>query len=642
MPFGLTNAPRTFQRGMNKLLGDLPYVKIFLDDILVSSTSENIHAQHLIEVLKRLRKAKAQINFRKSSFYERRVTYLGHIIDQEGMRPDISRVNTFKQIQPPKTPKQLQHIIGFINWFRPYIRNLNILLAPITEKLKGKKGGITWSNEDQSALNRIIKEIESQTLLSYPDITKEFTLETDASDIGIGAVLTQGKKIIGLYSCKLLPAETRYTTAEKEFLGIIKALKHFRTIIFNVHVKIKTDHANLLFNTSVENNRVQRWKLLLEEFDYELIYQKGEENIGADGLSRICFVHLSKKGERGHRELIDLDTLKTQQESSGWHKPPNCRRDNSLGLWTDTKSRIMIPPEYANKFLSNLHRKLGHLGEKNLYMTLRDIYQIKNIRGKIQKTVRSCLRCQMGKNGSTNRGRIVGNLATDVPFRDISMDIYGPIPSDIFKLSKAEEEISKLYFLTITDRCSRFSEVYWLRTLKSEEITRILRDEWCKRHPTPTTVLTDNGRQFTSQEFAAWITTQGITHKLTCPYNPTANSLSERINQTLTKVLICEKGKDLKSILRKINWGLQQAHNRAIGGIPAVLGGVEDQIDVLKIRPPIEEEARRMHVKRQEEAETAKKNAKRKTDYQYKLGQEVKWKQPRNQKTDDFFIGPLG
>ncbi|KAI5176569.1 hypothetical protein PAEPH01_2367 [Pancytospora epiphaga] len=557
------------------------------------------------------------------------------------MRPDISRVETFKNIQAPKTTKQLQQIIGFINWFRPYIQNLSTLIAPITEKLKGGKGQINWSNEDQETLKLIIKEIEKQTLLNYPDITQEFTLETDASDVGIGAVLTQGEKIIGLYSCKLLPAETRYTTAEKEFLGIIKALKHFKSIIFNVHTKIKTDHANLLFNTSVENNRVQRWKLLLEEFDYELIYQKGEANVAADGLSRFCFGHFPKEEEGDPNGLIDLESLKKQQER--FEMPAEAKRKNRFNLWTDSKGRIIIPPEYSLEFLQDLHLKLGHLGEKNLYRTLRDVYKVEGIKGKIQRTVRSCLRCQMGKSDSTKYGEVTGNLSTDTPLQDISMDIYGPIPSSLFILREKDHELDKLFFLTITDRCTRYSEVYLLRTLKSEEIIRIVRDKWCKRRGNPRTILTDNGRQFTSQEFAEFTQKHGITHKLTCPYNPTANSLSERINQTLSKVLICEKGGELRTILKRINWGLQQAHNRAIGGVPALLAGIEDKIDILKVRPRPEESLRRTQEKRrrEKEKENARINSKRKINFQYQIGQPVKWRQPRNQKTDDHFIGPF-
>ncbi|KAI5183936.1 hypothetical protein PAEPH01_2966 [Pancytospora epiphaga] len=110
--------------------------------------------------------------------------------------------------------RQLQHIIKFIDWFRLYIKNLSILIAPITEKLKTKKKPVQWTETDQRRLNTIVKHIEDRTVLNYPDVTQLFTLETNASGLGVGAVLTRRDKLIGLYSCKSLPAGTQYTTME--------------------------------------------------------------------------------------------------------------------------------------------------------------------------------------------------------------------------------------------------------------------------------------------------------------------------------------------------------------------------------------------------------------------------------------------
>lgn len=111
--------------------------------------------------------------------------------------------------------------------------------------------------------------------MHYPNQNEFFTLECDVSDTGVGAILTQKKGIIGIYSGKLKKPEVNYATTEKEFLGIIKALKHFRKIIYGGQVNIITDHANLLFNAEISSNRVQRWKILLTEYDYTLGYKKG-------------------------------------------------------------------------------------------------------------------------------------------------------------------------------------------------------------------------------------------------------------------------------------------------------------------------------------------------------------------------------
>lgn len=162
---------------------------------------------------------------------------------------------------PPRSKKGIQKLCGFLNWFRPFIPGLSLLAKPITDKLKQEKD-FTWKEEDTEQVNKIMKEIEKETCLKYPDYNLPFTLQTDASDYGICGVLTQGESIIGFFSRKLSPAQTRYTVSEKELLAVIEALKHFKSIVYLSRINIQTDHSNLLYNTDLENNRSQRWKLL--------------------------------------------------------------------------------------------------------------------------------------------------------------------------------------------------------------------------------------------------------------------------------------------------------------------------------------------------------------------------------------------
>lgn len=127
--------------------------------------------------------------------------------------------------------------------------------------------------------------------MSYPDMNLPFSLETDASDLGMGSVLTQGTKIIGFYSKKFTPAQTRYTVTEKELLAITESLSHFKNLVYLSPITVYTDHSNILFDTDPSSNRAQRWKLALEEYDLVLKYKPGAANIMADHLSR-CFSHL--------------------------------------------------------------------------------------------------------------------------------------------------------------------------------------------------------------------------------------------------------------------------------------------------------------------------------------------------------------
>ncbi|KAG0440573.1 Retrovirus-related Pol polyprotein from transposon [Dictyocoela muelleri] len=149
VPFGLSNAPRIFQRAMGYMFEGLDFVKVFLDDILIFSATTEKHEQNVEKVLEILQKNNASINFEKSNFFQKEVTYLGNIISSLGIRPDTSRVNGFRKELYPKNKKGIMKIIGYLNWFRPYIRNLISRISPITEKLK--RGNLfSWNEEDKS------------------------------------------------------------------------------------------------------------------------------------------------------------------------------------------------------------------------------------------------------------------------------------------------------------------------------------------------------------------------------------------------------------------------------------------------------------------------------------------------------------
>ena len=144
----------------------------------------------------------------------------------------------------------------------------------------------SWSNKDTKTVKKIINKITNHLTLSFPDFNSEFQLYTDASDQAIGGMLKQKDKVIAIYSHKLNDSQQKYTTTEKEMLAVIECLKNFKNIIFSAKISVYVDHANLLFEGDINNSRVHRWKIILNEFNLELKYIKGENNSAADCLSR--------------------------------------------------------------------------------------------------------------------------------------------------------------------------------------------------------------------------------------------------------------------------------------------------------------------------------------------------------------------
>ncbi|KAF9754381.1 Retrovirus-related Pol polyprotein from transposon gypsy, partial [Nosema granulosis] len=233
------------------------------------------------------------------------------------------------------------------------------------------------------------RKIKKQTLLNYPNPNDTFTLNTDASENGLGAALTQGKNLIGLYSYKLKGAETRYTIMEKELLSIIKALSQFKNIIFNSKIIINTDNANITFLKDSNNSRVQRWRLILEEFDYSLTHIKGSENTAADHISR-CYLLRSQKKDNFYYDIPKIKRLQDNDpyiQSILTTKSQQIRL-HSRGIYTDEKDRILIPDEYAENLLEQLHIHLGHPGLHKLINSIRHYLAIKNCKTRIYELLK--------------------------------------------------------------------------------------------------------------------------------------------------------------------------------------------------------------------------------------------------------------
>lgn len=294
MPFGLKNAPATFQRVMNNILRGLQdeICFVYLDDIIIFSTSLQEHIEKLKKVFERLRQAKFKIQLDKSEFLRKEVQYLGHIVTKDGIKPNPEKIRAVKSFPIPKTQKEIKSFLGLIGYYRRFIKDFAKITKPMTKCLK-KDAKIQHTTEYVNAFEHCKNLLINAPILQYPDFSKPFILSTDASNFALGAILSQGTvptdKPIAYASRTLNETETRYSTIEKELLAIVWASKYFRPYLYGRHFYIYTDHRPLvwLFNLKDANSKLMRWKIKLEEFDYTIIYKKGTQNSNVDALSRI-------------------------------------------------------------------------------------------------------------------------------------------------------------------------------------------------------------------------------------------------------------------------------------------------------------------------------------------------------------------
>lgn len=292
MPFGLKNAPSTFQRVMDNVLRGLKNVMVYMDDIIVFSTSLQEHIQNLEDVFQRLRESNFKVQLNKSEFMKKETPFLGHIVTADGVKPDPNKIEAIQKFPMPQTTKEIKSFLGLLGYYRKFIPNFAKLTKPLTACLK-KHAKIEFTPAYVNCFRHCQNLLTNDPILQFPDFGKEFNVRCDASNFAIGGVLSQGPigsdKPIAYASRTLNDSETKYSTIEKELLAIVWVTKYFRPYLYGRRFNIITDHKPLQFlmNVKEPNSRLTRWRLRLEEFDYKIIYQKGKSNSNADALSRI-------------------------------------------------------------------------------------------------------------------------------------------------------------------------------------------------------------------------------------------------------------------------------------------------------------------------------------------------------------------
>lgn len=294
MPMGLKNSPSTFQRVMDNVLKDLQneVCLVYLDDIIVFSTSLQEHILNLEKVFKKLRESNFKVQMDKSEFLKLETEFLGHVICREGVKPNPNKIQAIKNYPLPKTPTEIKRFLGLLGYYRKFIPDFARVTKPLTQCLK-KGSKIVFDKKYTECFEHCKTLLTNDPILQYPDFTKEFILTTDASNVAIGAILSQGTvgsdKPIAYASRTLNSSECNYSTIEKELLAIVWATKYFRPYLFGRKFKIITDHKPLqwVMNLKEPNSRLTRWRLKLSEYDFTVIYKQGKFNTNADALSRI-------------------------------------------------------------------------------------------------------------------------------------------------------------------------------------------------------------------------------------------------------------------------------------------------------------------------------------------------------------------
>ncbi|GBG89838.1 hypothetical protein CBR_g49687 [Chara braunii] len=293
MPFGLCNAPSTFQHAMNRIFHDYldKFVIVYLDDILIFSKTVEEHVAHLDKVLSLLRQHKFKINGEKCEFGHTRVLYLGHEISAEGLKPNDAKVASIRDWPRPQSVTEMRSFLGMTSYYRTFVKNYNIVAAPSTD-LTRLDTPWEWTDKCEAAFRHLKHALTHYEVLKLPDPDKPFIVTTDASQYGIGAVVAQqdGPKLRPVeYMSKKMPSQKlAKSTYEKELYAVYKALTHWRHYLLGWFFILRTNHQTLRWMRaqSVLSDALKHWIEVIEQYDFDPQYLKGEYNKVADALSR--------------------------------------------------------------------------------------------------------------------------------------------------------------------------------------------------------------------------------------------------------------------------------------------------------------------------------------------------------------------
>ena len=362
MPFGLSNAPATFQRLMQFVLKGLlmEFCMCYLDDVVIFSSSEWEHLYHFEQVLQRLREAGLKLKGKKCEIARTQVRFLGHVISQEGIQPDPEKIEKVKACEYPTSVKQVRQFLGLTGYYRAYVPHYGVVAAPLYDLTQtcNKKQPFEklWSKKAEEAVDELKKLLTKAPILGYPDVNRAFKVYTDASNVGLGYILTQVgadnvERVIHYGSKKLNDTETRYAVTEKECLAVNRAFETYRQYLLGGFVTVYTDHLPLLRildrRRKAENitPRLLRMAMQLAEFEYEIKYVPGPEHGNADALSRPPFI------------TADDDEVEPMKAVS------KKKMEQSLKAMT-CKSVKEMSPTQRREF--NLARRLGQNGTLGL------------------------------------------------------------------------------------------------------------------------------------------------------------------------------------------------------------------------------------------------------------------------------------
>ena len=580
MFFGLTNSPATFQTMMNAIFAEElreNWLTIYMDDILVH-TSDNItaHREKVHKVLQKLRQHDLYLKPEKCQFEQKKVEFLGVILEKETVQMDPTKTKGIVDWKTPQNLKDVRAFLGFTGFYRYFVPNYSKIARPLIE-LTRKAVPFYWGEARLKVFETLKSLMCSHPVLKQPNYTKPFFLSTNASAYGVGAVLSQEGEInprtkkptqqpIAYYSTTFTPTERNYDIYERELLAVIKALTHWRPHLAATKdpVTILTDHANLTYwkTPRTINRRVARWFTELQDYNLIIKHVPGKIHAAADMLSRPPGVD---KGEDDNTDITLLPepvfvrladepdpkwiSIEEQVQQEQQRQPQLMKEwrnryqlefvklamEPSIRLWKH-EDKMVFPPndELKRDLLHLIHDKptAAHTGQDWTIYTAKRVAWWPAMSKWVENYVKGCDKCQQNKaltHQITPPPYKINIPPTAQLFEIVAMDLITQLPN-----SHGHDAI-----LTIVDHgCTRAALFLPCTTnITGEGIAKLYLDNVYRWFGIPSKIISDRDPHFTSHFSTSLCQRLGIDRNISTAYHPQTDGLSERKNQWVEQYL---------------------------------------------------------------------------------------------------------
>lgn len=577
LPFGLRVSPEIFQKYNMQIFGDIPNVGIYFDDFIIATESEKEHNEVLSKVMNRALENNVKFNAKKLQFKVNSVKYLGMVFSVNGVSPEPERVKSIVALEEPKNKKELQSVLGAINFLSKFVHNMSQLTEPLRQLLKN---GVefNWTSDHTKSFDTLKSKIAEATSLKIFDPKQVCEIYVDSSNYGFGACLLQNNFPIAFASKALTETEMRYPIIDKEMAAVCFALAKYHKFIYGQKVVVYTDHKPLVSivtkNMHKVSSRLQKFKLAILKYNIEVKYLPGKSNVLADLLSR----KVNYKGCDSSRvensvnseleSCVMVHSLSNQLSmSEGKKQELKIATQNDVVLrsvvnyvhngWPDYKSlsneikvyhkikndisyedgllffcnKIIVPTVLRQCMLNVIHE--SHLGVVKCKSRARQILYWPNINNDVERFVLSCKICEKYRFDNGKEPLLMHEKAKR-PWQFVYSDIL---------------EFGGENFLVVTDSYSNWIELRKLYDKSSSSVISILKDIF-SQFGVPERFVSDNV-PFNSHNFKLFADEYNFEVITSSPFYPRSNGRSEKAVGICKNLLkrARDSGKDIGLLL---------------------------------------------------------------------------------------------